>query len=104
MRIDLLTFSGCPHVEAARTQLRRALEEVRLPVEWNELDVRAATTPPELRGYGSPSILIDGVDVLGAAPADALACRYYPGSDLPGAPPLEALVGALQQAAAKPTR
>lgn len=104
MRIDLLYFQGCPHVDAARTQLGRALAQAGLPSEWNELDVRDASTPPALRGYGSPSILIDGVDVLGAPPGDALACRFYVGSDLPGAPPLEALLRALNQAAAEPSR
>lgn len=96
-RVELLYFPGCPHVEAARTQLRRAFERAGLPPEWTELDVTDPGAPVALRGYGSPSILVDGVDVLGAPPGDATACRLYVGTDLPGAPPLEALLRALEK-------
>ncbi len=88
MKIELLYFPGCPHIEAARTQLRAALKQTRLTLEWSESEVT--------RGYGSPTILVNGVDVLGALPSSAGdSCRLYAGSELPGAPPLDDLVRAL---------
>lgn len=86
-RVELLFFPGCPHVEAARTQLRRALEATGLPASWEEHD--------ETDGYGSPTILVNGVDVLGAPRGDGASCRLYLASEIPGAPPLEALIRAL---------
>lgn len=95
-RVSLLYFVGCPHVEAAREQLRRAFAATKDEPLWTEMDVRAATTPASCRGWGSPTVLVDGRDVTGASAAEAAACRYYPDSDLAGAPPLEAIVAALR--------
>ena len=77
MKVQLLYFSGCPHVEAARTALREALaaEKIDLPVE--EVDVEAPEAPASVRGWGSPTILVDGEDVMGQVPANATCCRLY---------------------------
>ncbi len=94
-RIELLFFPECPHVDAARAQLKRALEQVGLEASWTEHDVTRASTSPELRGYGSPTILINGADVMGASPGDGSACRLYLGTEVPGAPQLRDLIRAL---------
>ena len=95
LSVQLLFFSGCPHVEAARRQLISAFSAAGLESGWTEHDVNHPETPVELRGYGSPSILVNGRDVMGATPGDGAACRLYMGTDLPGAPPLSELVRAL---------
>lgn len=95
-RIELLYFPGCPHVEAARTQLRRAFEATGLEASWTEHDVTSPNAPAAFQGYGSPTILIDGVDVTGAPKGEGASCRLYVGTDLPGAPPLADLVRALK--------
>ena len=64
------------------------------PPEVQEIDVTAADTPEHLRGWGSPTILIDGVDVAGGRPSGS-SCRLYPGSDRPGVPSLDTLRAAL---------
>jgi hypothetical protein len=86
-RVELLFFPGCPHIEAARTQLRRALEAAGLPAQWEEHD--------ETDGYGSPTILVNGVDVMNEPRGDGASCRLYAGTELPGAPPLKDVVRAL---------
>jgi mercuric ion transport protein len=96
--VELLYFPECPHVSAARAQLRRAFDALGLPAVWTEVDVTARGAPAHTRGYGSPSILVDGREVTGAAPEGAVSCRLYAGSDVPGAPPLEALLAALRLA------
>ena len=69
MKIDLVYFSGCPHVDAARGAVRVALRAAGLPEEWREWNQTDPETPERLRGYGSPSVLVGGIDVTGAGPA-----------------------------------
>jgi len=99
MRIQLLYFEGCPHVEETRVVLRSALAACAIPdVTVEELDVEAATTPSDLRGWGSPTILVDGVDLLGERSATGMACRVYPGAELSGVPPRELIELRLREA------
>lgn len=98
--VELLFFPGCPHVEAARAQLRRAMERAGLEPVWTEHDVSSPAAPPHTRGFGSPTVLVDGADVTGTAPSSSTACRLYLGSEVAGAPPLEAIVAALRRAGA----
>ena len=57
--------------------------------------------PQRTRGpYGSPTILVEGRDVLGAVPGDGGAsCRLY-GSGREGVPPVSAIVSALESVSA----
>ena len=93
-RVELLCFPDCPHVAAARLQLERAFARVGLEPHWQELDMSAPDSPLPIRGLGSPTILIDGVDVSGALTAAGDSCRLYEGGS--GAPPLDTIVAALQ--------
>lgn len=104
--VDLLFFPECPNVGVARDQLRRAFAAVGLPPAWNEHDISAADAPKALRGYGSPTILVNGRDVTGDAPTGGAACRIYAGSGERGAPPLDAIAAALraESVASPPTR
>ena len=78
MKIQLLYFEGCPNVDAARAALRAALAVEKLALAVEEIDVEAPSAPTWARGWGSPTILIDGVDVAGAQPSDAASCcRLY---------------------------
>jgi hypothetical protein len=88
MKVQLLYFRGCPHVEEARHVLRRALAASALvDVRVEELDVDAPTTPTELREWGSPTILVNGADVAGEEAPSGRSCRLYSGGELPGVPP-----------------
>ncbi|MGA9523183.1 MAG: hypothetical protein WBV82_17075 [Myxococcaceae bacterium] len=94
--VELLYFPECPNVPAAREQLRRAFTVVGAPAEWTEIDASVDSAPAHARGYGSPTILVDGKDVTGTAPGDGSSCRIYAGSDVRGVPPLDAIVAALR--------
>lgn len=94
--VELLYFPDCPNVPAARDQLRRAFEAIGASPKWTEVDVTAEGAPAYARGYGSPSILVDGQDVTGAAPGVGSSCRIYVGSDVRGVPPLDVIVAALR--------
>ena len=101
MKVQLLYFQGCPHVEEARRMLRSALAASALGhVLVEEVDVEAATTPTELRDWGSPTILVNGVDVGGEEAPSGLGCRLYSGGELPGVPPRRLIERRLQEALA----
>ncbi len=87
MKIHLLHFEGCPNVDAARAALRDALaaEELEAPVE--EIDVEGSDAPEWARGWGSPTILVDGQDVMGQTRSGSSCCRLY----ADGAPSIEAI-------------
>lgn len=76
--IQLLFFAGCPLADAARRALREALVECGLEA-YEEVDLLAPETPEELRGWGSPTILVEGSDVTGSAKGHDIGCRVYAG-------------------------
>lgn len=101
--VELICAADCPHVDAAREQLRRAFRTVGQPANWQEWDRGDTASPAYVRQFGSPTILIDGQDVTGTAPsADADCCRVYHSQHdgLRGVPPVEAIVSALLQGGA----
>ncbi len=94
MKIQLLLFHECPNAPAARDALRQALREEHLGLAIDEVDIAAPETPPELRAWGSPTILIDSIELTGAPAAKGdIGCRLYPG----GAPSVADIRAALQR-------
>ena len=73
--VELIYFTGCPHVESARTNLRAALSAKGLPTEWREWNQTDAGAPARVMQYGSPTVLVDDKDVTGAEPVAAMSCR-----------------------------
>lgn len=99
MRVQLLYFPGCPHVDEARERLQHALATSGTKATVEEIDTTAAMTPEPLRTWGSPTILVDGVDVAGEKAAGGACCRLYAGdSGSRGAPSEEAIRAALRRA------
>ena len=93
MKVQLLTFAGCPNAELARVRLHQVLGELGLPVVVEEIDVSSPTTPQTMRGWSSPTVLIDGEDLEGLTAGDCASCRLYPG----GAPSVRVLRERLQR-------
>ncbi|MGH8428259.1 MAG: thioredoxin family protein [Gammaproteobacteria bacterium] len=95
-RVELVYFAGCPHVAAARDALREALAAEELQPEWTEWNCDDEATPGALRRYGSPTVVVDGRDVM-PVPSDAKCCRVYPGdAGLRSAPAVEMIRAALK--------
>jgi len=97
MLVQLLYFPDCPYVDAARRTLHQALRKLADAPLAAELDLTSPDTPPHLRLWGSPTILINGVDVAGGD-ASGSCCRLYPGSEDRGVPPLAIIEAALHRA------
>lgn len=84
--VELLWWEGCPSTEPARKVLRQALDDGGLrSVAIRMVEVGSDERAQELGFRGSPTIWIDGVDVVVLAGAEdpsagepaALACRLY---------------------------
>jgi hypothetical protein len=84
--VELRSVPGCPNLDRVRTSLHTALADVGLP----------PTVLERVGEYPSPSVLIDGVDVMGSGDGPA-ACRL----DLPN---IELLRDALRRAADRTVR
>ncbi len=91
MKVQLLSFPGCPNVEATRKVLRRALVGSGLAPEFDEVDVTSSVTPEPLKAWGSPTILVDGRDVGGSEPTGP-GCRLYGSHGQTRGVPPEALI------------
>jgi len=76
-KIEFIYELSCPNIADARAQLRLALEQSGLPLQWQEWEHNDPNSPDYTRRYGSPSILVNGVDVAGEPASDAASCRIY---------------------------
>ena len=80
VRIQLLTFEGCPLADAARVVLEAALADCGMK-NFEEIDILDPETPDELSGWGSPTILVDGADITGEPKGNSVSCRIYQGPE-----------------------
>jgi hypothetical protein len=101
MKVELIYDKDCPNVGKARAELMRAFSQAGVPAKWVEWDRGDPSSPPYVRAYGSPTVLVDGKDVAGAPPAGGACCRLYGDSKggLGGAPPAELIAAALRVSA-----
>ena len=95
LQIRLLVFEGCPLAAAAREALEVALAECGIE-RYDEVDILDPSTPADLKGWGSPTILINGVDASGHPKGDGVGCRVYPGPG--GVPESATLVASIRRA------
>jgi hypothetical protein len=82
-RIELLWWEGCPSTDRALAELRAALAELGLPDDVALREIRTDDEAEAAEFTGSPTILIDGVEMMaelgrgaGDEPA-GLNCRVY---------------------------
>lgn len=89
--VELVYFSSCPNADPARDNIRAALAEVGAVGEWVEWDLEGPGTPDRCKVFGSPTVLVNGRDVLGAPGTGVgLSCRAE------GAPSVPQIVDAIQ--------
>lgn len=95
MKVELIYFEGCPNVEPARRNLKKAFDSAGITEKWIEWDQKDKAAPDYVRKYGSPTILVNGTDIMGG-PGDCCApdsCRIYEG----GAPSAEKIRAVLEK-------
>lgn len=100
LRIQLITFSGCPNASAARSLIERTVADAGILGAFEEIDTFAPETPAALREWGSPTILVNGKDVGGEREPTGPSCRLYRGDDgrAYGVPSMNLLLAALNRA------
>lgn len=104
VRVDVITIPGCAHADSATAVVRAALDRLPddAPVHVRTTQVRDLAHAHELTFPGSPTILINGIDVEpDPPPTPAFACRLYrTAHGLNGTPDLEQVLTALRTALA----
>jgi hypothetical protein len=78
--VEILWWEGCPSTEKALAEVREALEALGLAgAEVRTREIKTEEEARRSRFLGSPTILVDGVDVVPGAHDDpvGLACRVY---------------------------
>ena len=79
MNVELLWWEGCPSTERALTAVREALTDLGLDgVEVRMREIKDDGDAAEAGFVGSPTILLDGIDLVPAADEQiGLSCRVY---------------------------
>ena len=93
--VDFVYDKDCPNVKAARANLMRAFSRTGISARWEEHQIGSPEAPSRVRGFGSPTILVNGVDVGGLTPGAEDCCRVYKSG---GAPAVDAIAEALGRA------
>ena len=80
MNVELLWWEGCPSTERALEAVREALSELGLSgVEVHTREIETDDDAQAAGFVGSPTILIEGEDLVPAADEEpiGLSCRVY---------------------------
>ena len=80
LKIEILYFDGCPNHLPAVERVRTVLQEMNLPDVVVEVKITDPATAKPLRFLGSPTVLIDGLDIEPAARDSdqfGFGCRTY---------------------------
>ena len=102
MKIEILYFDGCPNHELAVERVREVLEELNVQAELVHVNVKDEETATEVRFPGSPTVRVNGEDVVPGQNGEPynMRCRVYPtSSGFDGAPDKEALRNAIEKSA-----
>jgi len=84
MRVELLYVDADPHYMTARQRLVEVLTEDAFETPIQMIAVNSLDDAVLLDFHGSPTIRIDGVDILEPPPDIGLGQRSYPAEGEPG--------------------
>lgn len=105
--VELVYDEGCPNVEETRANLLRAFHAAGQQLRWTEWSRSDPDSPTRVRGFGAPTVLINGHDLAGKPPLDTQpSCRLYKGvhGGFRGASEPGLIASALKNAARGPRR
>jgi predicted enzyme related to lactoylglutathione lyase len=100
VRIELLHVPDCPSLERVRDRLRAALGAAPVDATVEEVEIATVESAAATGMHGSPTILVDGVDVF-LPPSSAqpsMSCRFFETPNgIDGSPTVAQLVDALSR-------
>lgn len=106
VRVEILVRPDCPNRTMALAVVERAIAAAGVPVELEVVDLEAEAQAKDLRCLGSPSVLVDGLDVEPGATGRrdfTISCRLYRcGTGLQGWPEESWVRSAVLVASAQP--
>lgn len=94
--VKVISHKGCPNHRPCLELVQEIIEDLSLEISAQEVIVEDPARAEALGYRGSPTVLVNGRDIL-PAPSQgvpALACRLYDSQD--GLPPRKAIQQALQ--------
>jgi hypothetical protein len=78
MRVELIYDADCPNVAETRANLLRALTTAQVEAKCTEWERSSPSSPAYAAGFGSPTVLVEGLDVAGENPTPYISCcRFY---------------------------
>ncbi|MEE8153401.1 MAG: cation transporter [Phycisphaerales bacterium] len=85
VNLQYLSFPSCPNTPELRQRLTKALAELGIDLEITEVNLLELAKDDPRLCYGAPTVLVNGVDLMGQSPSDqpALCCRIYVDGKLP---------------------
>ncbi len=102
MRIEILTFDGCPNAKLTIERVENALRSAGVNAEVSQLEVDTPELARKMRFLGSPTVRINGLDVVDGDELDrsyGLMCRTYrSGENVDGAPSIDVITQAIRRA------
>ncbi|MGK9477998.1 DUF2703 domain-containing protein [Melioribacter sp. OK-6-Me] len=81
IKIEFQYFEHCPNHKTMRQNIIEAIKGIEDNIEFIEIKVEDEDTARRVSFRGSPTVLINGKDLIGMPPPDdpKLSCRFYPG-------------------------
>lgn len=101
MKVQVLFFEGCPNHQPTVQLAREVVAELGLDAQVEEVEVRTSEDVSRLRFLGSPTVLVNGIDIEPSARSRTdfgFCCRTFGGS---GMPPRALLTEALRTGSGK---
>ena len=80
IKIQYQYFESCPNHIKMLVNLFEAVKGIENYIEFEKVIIEDEETAKKLKFLGSPALLINGKDLLGALPPEniSLSCRFYP--------------------------
>lgn len=75
-KVELVFDDSCPNVDKTRDRLRQVLRELGAAEEWIEWERSQEDAPSYVKAYGSPTVLVNEVDVEQST-SEGDSCRLY---------------------------
>jgi hypothetical protein len=93
MKIEVLYLPDCPTHRAAVALVKNVLAVQGIVTDVNEIPVSDDTLAQKLQFRGSPTVRVNGRDVVADEKAEvfSMCCRLYSGTNQVGLPPIDAV-------------
>ena len=88
MKVEILYLAGCPNHPPTVDLAGDVIRQLGINAEIEEVEVTGPDDAEQIGFLGSPTVLVDGVDVEPAAPSRrdfGFSCRRYGENGVPGA-------------------